>query len=316
MPQRHFVKIGDYMTVTVKEMLVPSSDGIHNLSGKVFVPSGKIKGLFHIVHGMTEHIDRYFPLMQKISENGYVCFGFDNLGHGKTAKDDSELGFIAEKDGYKYLIEDIKCFSDEIKKEFTNLDYFLFGHSMGSFIVRLFAQKYGNSIKKLIVCGTAGPIAIAPIGLFITKLLSFLKGKKKYSQFCENLAFGAYNNQTEKITEYDWLTNDREIIDAYSKDKFCTFRFTLSALCDLIALNINCNKKAWFKLVDKDLPILLIAGDKDPVGDYGKGVQKVFDNLIKYGKDAEIKLYEGCRHEIHNDFCKDEMFEDIIFFIG
>ena len=304
------------MDVRTEEKLVKSSDGIHTLAGRMYIPSGEIRGLVHIVHGMTEYIGRYDDLMRKIAENGYVCFGYDHLGHGKTAKDDTELGFIAHKDGWKYLIEDVKVFSDDIKREYPDLKYYLFGHSMGSFIVRLFAEKYGDGIEKLIICGTSGPIAIAPLGLVITRFLKALKGEKSYSPFAENLAFGSYNDRTEKRTRCDWLTKDREIVNRYLADKYCNFHFTISALCDLIKLNVDCNKAGWFKNISSDFPILLIAGDEDPVGNYGKGVKTVYEKLKANGKqDTEIILYQNCRHEIHNDACKDKMLEDLLSFI-
>jgi alpha-beta hydrolase superfamily lysophospholipase len=85
---------------------------------------------------------------------------------------------------------------------------------------------------------------------------------------------------------------------------------------DLIKLIDLCNKKDWFRDIRKDLPILLIAGNNDPVGNYGKGVKEVYNKLISRGADAEIKLYEGFRHEIHNDYCFEEVMTDILNFIS
>lgn len=305
------------MTYNVVTERIRSSDGVNTLVGKIFIPHGEIKGIFHLVHGMTEYIDRYDGIFTYLAERGYVCGGFDNLGHGKTAKNEGELGFIASKDGYKFLIDDVHLFGDMLRSRFADKDYFLMGHSMGSFIVRLAAYKDPSKIKKLIICGTGGPMAVSYPGLWLIKLIKAFKGERYVSDLVENIAFGTYNKRFKGPTKYEWLTNDRAIIDKYIKDKYCTFRFTVSAMHDLITLCIKSNSKDWFKGLDKKLPVLLISGKNDPVGDYGKGVQKVYDRLCAAGQhEALIKLYEDCRHEILNDTCKIEVFEDIECFIG
>ena len=298
------------------EKKVPSSDGKNTLVGTVYVPKGKIKGLFHLVHGMTEYVDRYEPLMSQIAAAGFVCFGFDNLGHGRTAKDDKELGFIASKDGYKYLVDDVKAFADEVRKDCPDLPYTLMGHSMGSFIVRLHAAKYGESVDKLIICGTAGKNPAAKMGLALCSMIKKIRGERAVSPLLEGIAFGAYNKRFEGDSKYEWLTNDREIISKYEQDKYCTFHFTASAMHDLISLIYLCNKNECFSGIKSDMPILLIAGDMDPVGNYGKGVEEVYNNFKTSGHtNVNLKLYKDCRHEIHNDNCKEEMAEDILKFI-
>lgn len=303
------------MPFEIKELQVQSTDNIHTLIGKIYIPEGEIKGLFHIIHGMTEHMDRYDNFMAYIAENGYVCFGYDNLGHGKTARDDSELGFFAHKDGWKYLVRDVFAFENAVKAIFPDKKLYLFGHSMGSFIARLAAESFGEIYEKVIFCGTAGKNPLAAAGLLLTNLLK-LKGEKHISNTVQNMAFGSYNKGFEGISNYDWLSTDRQVIEKYSVDKYCTFKFSVSAMHDLIKLIDLCNKKDWFRDIRKDLPILLIAGNNDPVGNYGKGVKEVYNKLISRGADAEIKLYEGFRHEIHNDYCFEEVMTDILNFIS
>ncbi len=304
------------MTYSKHERQILSSDGIHTLKGVVYIPNGDIKGIFHLVHGMTEYIERYDGIFSFLAQSGYVCAGYDNLGHGKTAQNDGELGYIADKDGWRYLVDDVMLFGDALRREFDGKDYFLMGHSMGSFIVRLAALKNSSCIKKLIVCGTGGPMAVAHIGLGIIKVIRALRGGHHVSAFAESIAFGSYNRRFNGPTKYEWLTNDRDIIDKYVKDKYCTFRFTVSAMHDLVTMCIKCNSTAWFKNLDKKLPILLIAGDTDPVGNYGKGVKCVYDRLEAAGHSGvKLKLYKDCRHEILNDNCRAETAEDILEFI-
>ncbi len=304
------------MSFEVKSVSVPSTDNIHILKGKMYIPHSEVKGLFHIVHGMTEHIERYDVLMSYLAEKGYITFGYDNLGHGKTTDNDSELGFIAHKNGWKYLVDDIDTFETEIKKLYPDKNLYLMGHSMGSFIVRLAAEKFPENCKKLIICGTAGKNPLAPAGLALTGLIGLLKGDKYISRTVLNMAFGSYNKNFEGNTGYEWLTKEKSNIIKYADDKYCTFKFTVSAMHDLIKLNSKCNSASWFKNIRKDMPILLISGECDPVGNYSKGVKRVYKNLIKYGADVKMKIYENCRHEILNDTCRSEVMNDILKFIN
>ena len=294
------------MSVNAVRKEVLSSDKKHMLKGVVYIPEGQPKGLFHVVHGMTEYIDRYEYFMTNMAKAGYVCFGYDNLGHGFTAQADGLYGYFAKKNGWKMLAEDVKIFSDEMKKEYPNLPYYLLGHSMGSFIVRV-ATEYFVSPDKLIVMGTGAKNPLANIGLCIIGTVRFFNGGKKVSKFIQKMAFGTYEN---------WLTKDIDQEHYGKPPKFESFLFTDSAMYDLVKLNKESNVNRWFKSMGKKgTPIGLFSGSEDVVGDYGKGVIKVFDSLIKYGAKAEIYLYETYKHEILNDSCRDNVRSDIIAFI-
>ncbi len=303
------------MSFEIKEITAKSSDNIHTLVGRIYIPDGDVKGILHIVHGMTEHIERYDSLMSYMAQNGFVAFGYDNLGHGKTAKDDSELGFIAHNNGWKYLVNDVSIFGKIVKNFYPEKPLYLFGHSMGSFIARLSAQNFGEMYEKLIICGTGGKNPLSLIGIQLAKILKKIKGEKYISDFIINMAFGSYNKRFEGNSTREWLTKDREIIEKYGNDKFCNYKFTVSAMQDLITLTDLCNKKQWYKEIRKDLPIFLISGSEDPVGNYGKGVKQVYSDLKKSGADVTLKLYENCRHEILNDTCRNEVLSDVLKFI-
>lgn len=305
-----------FLEFEIRALPLGSTDNIHTLQGKIYIPKGEIKGLFHLVHGMNEYIDRYDHLLSFLAENGYVAFGFDNLGHGRTARDDSELGYISHKDGWKYLVHDCIAFGKAVKEMFPDKPLILMGHSMGSFITRLAIAHNPDIYSKYIICGTSGPNPLSGIGLFLTRIIKLLRGEKHVSKTIHSLAFGSYNKRFEGDTVYEWLTKDRDVIARYTADKYCTFGFTVSAMTDLMKLLSNSNRKGWFKSVKKELPILLISGEEDPVGDYGAGVVKVYDRLKSENCNVSMKLYKNCRHEIHNDSCKDEMFDDILKFIG
>lgn len=303
--------------VKVIDKEVLSSDKQHQLKGKIYIPDGEIKGLMHVVHGMTEYIGRYDRFMREIAECGYIVFGYDHLGHGQTAKDESELGFIALKNGWSHLVDDVFIFSREVRKEYDKiLPFVLMGHSMGSFIVRLTAAKYDHW-DKLIIMGTGGSNPASHIGLALCKAEISRKGERGYSDLVYKAAFGAYNNKFKAENDpYAWLSVNKENRDKYRKDKLCTYMFTNSAMYDLIMLNRLSNEKTWFSRINKRKPILLVSGSDDPVGDNGKGVTKVYDRLKAAGANVSIKLYEGYRHEILNDYCRDQVISDIKAFIS
>lgn len=303
--------------VKVIDKEVLSSDKQHQLKGKIYIPDGEIKGLMHVVHGMTEYIGRYDRFMREIAECGYIVFGYDHLGHGQTAKDESELGFIALKNGWSHLVDDVFIFSREVRKEYDKiLPFVLMGHSMGSFIVRLTAAKYDHW-DKLIIMGTGGSNPASHIGLALCKAEISRKGERGYSDLVYKAAFGAYNNKFKAENDpYAWLSVNKENRDKYRKDKLCTYMFTNSAMYDLIMLNRLSNEKTWFSSINKRKPILLVSGSDDPVGDNGKGVTKVYDRLKAAGANVSIKLYEGYRHEILNDYCRDQVISDIKAFIS
>ena len=261
------------MSLNIVNKEVLSSDGIHTLKGKVYIPDTEIKGLFHLVHGMTEYIGRYDEFLRFMAESGYVAFAYDHLGHGETGNATGELGFIAEKNGDKFLPEDVHVFGAEIRRDFPGKKCVLMGHSMGSFVVRNYAEKYASEIAGLIIMGTGGPNPASKPGIALASVIKAFKGAKYISPLVDSLAFGKFNDRTE-------------------------------------------NRRAWAKSLPKELPILLLAGDEDPVGDYGKGVTKVYNMLRNAGiSDVSMKLYKGYRHEIMNESdIREEVFSDILDF--
>ncbi len=300
--------------MNVVEKSVLSTDGIHSLRGKIYLPEGEAKGYFHIVHGMAEHIGRYDLFMREMTEAGYICFGYDHLGHGKTAES-GELGFIASSDGWEYLCRDVEKFASEVRSEYGEFPYYLMGHSMGSFIVRL-AVTMGSRPDKLIVMGTAGRNPAADMGIKLCDLISRLFGEKHISGFINKIAFGSYNKCFPGEDEHAWLSADSLAREKYAADPLSGFDFTVRAMSDLMMLIKNCNLDETFIATPKNIPIFLVSGSMDPVGDYGKGVQTVFENYKERDCCVSITLYEEYRHEILNDKSHDKVVTDIVQFVG
>ena len=306
--------------ITKKDFFVASSDGVHKLAGKIYMPKTDVKGFFQIVHGMTEHIARYDRIMTDLAEAGYLCFGYDQVGHGYTARDDGELGFIAHKNGHELLAKDVKQFSDAVFSEYgktPDTPYILMGHSMGSFVVRYSTSRYVNP-DKLIIMGTAGANPAADAGLMLISVIKALKGEKHFSPLIDGIAFGSYNKRFGGGSAEDpkpWLTNDEEIRKIYYADRFCSFKFSVSAMGDLIRLIKYANRSSCYKNTPKEMPVLLVSGTEDPVGNYGKGVTEVHKKLVRSGHDSKMVLYPDARHEILNDHCYAEVKKNILDFI-
>ena len=244
-------------------------------------------------------------------------FIHDHLGHGKSVKNDDELGYFGEKDGYKTLVNDVKLVTDLAKDKYPELPVFLFGHSMGSFIARYYTQLYSAGIKGAVFCGTAGPNPGAKVGVMLANMIIKQKGSHYRSKLIDKIAFGSYNKKCRpQRTPFDWLTKDNAIVDKYIDDKYCGFLFTAAGYRDLFNLLITVNRPEWFTSFNNDFPVLLIAGEDDPVGSYGAGVKKVYDSLVSAGhNNVEMKLYPGDRHEILNETDKKNVFADVLMWL-
>ena len=296
-----------------KEIL--SSDGVHTLRGFALIPENP-KGILQIAHGMTEHIGRYEAFMYYLAENGFIVFGYDHLGHGATADPESEHGYFAKKDGYKLLYEDVFLFGKAIKAEYPDLPFILLGHSMGSFIVRMAVRMHPDACDALIIMGTSGKNPLALPGLWVSRIIKKIRGEKFISKFVLAVGFSSYNKYMESEHPFAWLTRDEKELEKRDADPFCAFSFTVSAMCDLILLQSLCNRRDWFRNIRKDLPMLIVSGERDPVGNYGKGVEEVYRKLLAEGvTDVLRKLYPGMRHEILNEIGKKSVWQDILDFL-
>lgn len=304
------------MSFLKKEISFPSSDGVHTVFGYAYIPeTAEPKGILQVSHGMIDHIQRYQILAEYLTEKGYILAGNDHLGHGRTANgNDVDLGHFSDEGGIDFLLSDLKRMNEKLKEEFPSLPVFLMGHSMGSFLSRLYTEKYPQSIRGHIIHGTGGPMgAILPLGKALVKAISFFKGKRYRSKFVAGLAFSGYNKYFKKENSiYSWLTRDLPLVCHRGEDKFTSFIFTVTAYHDLFTMVGSSNSDKWFKNYPQNMKTLILSGDMDPVGNYGKGPSFVFKKLIENGSaETLIKLYPDARHELFNETCREEVFSDI-----
>lgn len=305
------------MNYNHRDITFPSSDGRNTIHAEFFVPSNKqIRAVVQIAHGMIDYVGRYKLLAEAFAEAGIVLAGNDHIGHGDSVAVDADYGFFASKNGYSYVVDDLKKMNDIIRSEFPGAPLVLLGHSMGSFLCRLYAEKYPESIDALIIHGTSGPNPAIPFGKAVIKIMKLIYGERARSKFVRSLAEGGYNNAFDKSEGAGaWLTRDGSMVADRPDNKRTNFIFTLSGYGDLFNMLGEVNTKAWYENFPKTLPALVISGDADPVGDFGKGVRYVYDNLKKNGANADLKLYEGARHELFNETNREEVFQDLIHWI-
>lgn len=274
-----------------------------------------IKGVIQIAHGMAETAARYEGFAKILTESGYIVYINDHRGHGKTAKNIENVGYLAEKDGFEWLVKDMYTLTDIIKKENKDLPIFLLGYSMGSFLTQRYIMLYGKELKGAILYGSNGRQGlILRIGLLVSKLEIKKNGVKAKSQILNNLIFGGYNKPFKpNRTKFDWLNRNNEEVDKYIKDPFCGTVFTCSFYYDFFKCLIEIENKKNLQTVPKDLPIYIFSGGKDPVGKSGKGVKRLVETYKSLGvKDLTFKLYKDGRHDMLNEINKDEVIEDIL----
>ena len=221
-----------------------------------------------------------------------------------------------EKDGWKGFISDARVITLKAAEKYPGCPIIFFGHSMGSFIARLYALKYSDSIDALIIHGTAGPNPATGAGLLLVKLMRAIKGERYRSKFICSLADGGYNKGFDPAEGAGaWLTRDASMVADRIGNPKNDFIFTLAAYEDLFHFLGDCNASEWFNKFPRQLPTLVMSGEQDPVGGFGKGVRYVYDNLKKNGANVELKLYEGARHELFNETNREEVFRDLIAWI-
>lgn len=279
----------------------------------------KPKAVVQIAHGMSETAIRYKEFAQELTKNGYVVYINDHRGHGITAKTIDNIGYLAEKDGFTCLVEDMNILTNIIKEENPDLPIYLFGHSMGSFVSQRYIMEYGDNLAGLILSGSNGKHGkILKVAQLISKSEIKKHGRRHRSKKLDNLIFGGNNKGFKPSeTDFDWLSRDEKEVQKYIDDPFCGVLFTCGFFYDFIKGLQEVEDKENLKKVPLDLPIYIMSGDKDPVGKNGKGVLRLKDRYVNLGvKKVSCKLYEGGRHEMLNEINKEEVIKDIISWLN
>ena len=293
-----------------------STDGVHNIHTITWKPDGEIKCVLQIVHGMVEFVDRYDHFARFLNEKGILVVGHDHLGHGKSVNNPNEWGYFSKEDSTNKVVGDIRQLYENTKKEYSNVPHMILGHSMGSYLLRTYLTKYSDDCDGVIIMGTGDEPKIATsFGKCFASLVAMFKGWDYRSSAVASLSQGGvYKNFdcTGKQPEKSWLTKDVEIVKWYYNEPACMYLFTLNGYYTLFdAVSIACDRKKM-NLVKKELPMYIVSGSDDPVGNMEKGVKATYEGYASAGiKNLSMTLYKGDRHEILNETDKEKVMEDI-----
>ena len=291
------------------EQVVETADG-YKLQVYVW-PNEQAKAWVHINHGMAEHALRYKDFATQLVAEGYAVVAHNHRGHGNS--ETTQLGCFAQKNGWGKVLSDLDVVRDSVCS--TALPFYLFGHSMGSFVVQSYLSATTRKIDGLILSASnRQPVLLSLIGKFIAKIEQIRVGKQKSSALLQFLSFGSFNQAFKpNRTAFDWLTRDNDQVDKYLADPLCGFPCSTGLWYEFISELVNLVKPKTLKRIQKDLPILMVGGSQDPVGMMGKGLPKLARLYKSIGQEkVTLKIYQDARHEILNETNNEQVYLDII----
>lgn len=293
-----------------------STDGKTQLHGMRWEPDGgSVRAVLQICHGVAEHIARYDAFARYLNGLGIAVVGHDHLGHGLSLPEGGTPVYFGESNTWNTVVDDIYVLHQRIRLWYPDVPLCIMGHSMGSFLTRTYLIRYPGTVKAAIIMGTGWqPKAVIAGGMAVAKAVGAVVGENGTSDLVTNLAFGAYNKLfAPNRTSCDWLSADEGNVDAYMADPLCGADATVGLFRQMLS-GIRFNQKlSNLRQMDPRIPVLFVAGEKDPVGDCGNGVRRTYQEFRRAGvQDCTLKLYPGLRHEILNEKAQQQqIFEDI-----
>ncbi|MDO4677843.1 MAG: alpha/beta fold hydrolase [Eubacteriales bacterium] len=287
------------------------------LSVLAVVPQKKpYRAVVQLVHGMSEHKERYLPFMEYLAEQGYVSVIHDHRGHGKSIRGKADLGYMYGG-GAEAVVRDIGLVNRKIRAELSGLPLILMGHSMGSLAVRAFAAEHDSCMDMLIVCGSPSYNGAMPLGKAIASVEKAVLGERHRSCLIESISFGpnVWKFRKDK-TCTAWICSDPAVAREYETSRLCGFTFTDDAYLALFDLMKRAYDTKHFCCTNPDMPVLFVSGAEDPclidVRHFAKAVQAM--RSAGYF-DVKGKLYPGMRHEILNEKDKYKVYKDIVTYM-
>lgn len=293
-----------------------STDGKTQLHGMRWEPEGgSVRAVLQICHGVAEHIARYDAFARYLNGLGIAVVGHDHLGHGLSLPEGGTPVYFGAGNTWNTVVDDIYVLHQRIRLWYPDVPLCIMGHSMGSFLTRTYLIRYPGTVKAAVIMGTGWqPKAVIAGGMAVAKAVGAVVGENGISDLVTNLAFGAYNKLfAPNRTSCDWLSADEDNVDAYMADPLCGADATVGLFRQMLS-GIRFNQKlSNLRQMDPRIPVLFVAGEKDPVGDCGNGVRRTYQEFRRAGvQDCTLKLYPGLRHEILNEKAQQQqIFEDI-----
>ena len=300
------------------EFYYPSADGKTTIHAVEWVPEGQPKAILQISHGVTEHMLRYKEMAEYFTQRGFVVVGNDHLGHGISIAGDAEPMYFGPEDSWLWVQRDMYTCMKMTKKKYPNLPYVLLGFSLGSFVVRTFLIRHPGKVDGAILAGTGQSPALSLIlAKWIAKKEGRKAGEEHSTPMIHKLTFETYNQHFKpNRTDYDWLCASESELDAYIADPLRGEDMSAGLFREMLNGMMYTGDLKMQKKMDKDVPILLVSGDQDPVGDCGKGVERTCRSFQKAGiKDVNKILYPGLRHDIFHEDNRKDVFDDVYMWI-
>jgi alpha-beta hydrolase superfamily lysophospholipase len=281
-----------------------------------WLPPGQPAAAVQIIHGLAEHAGRYRRLAETLTSVGYAAYASDLRGHGRTAPTMNDLGFFAERDGWRICLDDIWQLNQRIAGEHTGVPLFVLGHSMGATLARQFITRHGSALAGVVLSGASGqPTPLALSGRLVARAERLRLGPRGRSAMIRSLTFDSFNKRFEPArTRFDWLSRDPAEVDKYAADPFCGFNATVQLWIDML--------DAWPEIarsctaIPKTLPIYVISGTRDPVSAGTKMLEPMLAQYHAAGLEAEHNFYTDARHELLNEINRDEVTDDLLEWIG
>lgn len=305
--------------VRTEDVWFPSADGTSTMHGVVWRAAQPTapRAVVQLVHGMAEHVMRYDEFARYLVGRGLTVCGHDHIGHGGSVEHAGQRGVMTTEDAAQVLVDDVDgLYRAAVDAGLVDarLPRFAFGHSMGSFVTRAYLTEHGDELAGAVICGTGNMSVLASrAGNALARAVGRVRGASYRSTLLDGLVTGSFAKRIEGArTPLDWLSHNPENIAAYQADEATGFMFSASAYQALTSLTARVARKGAFTGVPQGLPLFLIAGADDPVGDFGKGVLAVYHRYQAAGvRDVDLKLYSNMRHEILNENDRGQVMLDV-----
>lgn len=293
----------------------PAASGLCDIHWYIYTPK-EPKAVVMLSHGMCEYIERYEEFAEFLCDNDIAFAGNDHVGHGNSVTDDSMLGYFGQERGYINMVRDLhKMKTTVLDERFPDIPHFLMGHSMGSFLARIYLSKYRDNWRAAVIMGTAGGAAGSVPMRAVLDTLERNRGDY-YRPRVGSKMFELFNIRIDnRRTPNDWLSRDEKSVDKYLKDPKCNFTFTAAGFRDLLNALLCANSKPVIENTPTDLQMLFLSGGMDPIGQYGDGVYRAVKRYIDHGCNVSVRIYPGARHELMFELNRDEVMRDIYGFL-
>lgn len=281
-----------------------------------WLPDNDPVAVIMLSHGMAEHSGRYGRLATALTAEGFAVYALDQRGHGQTAAP-KDLGHYADQDGWNKVVGDLATLNASITQRHADAPVFLLGHSMGSYVAQAYLMHHSASVQGAVLSGSNfQSVSLYRAAALIVRLERWRQGPTGRSALIEKLSFGSFNNALKPVrTPFDWLSRDEQEVDKYIQDPLCGFRGTNQFWLDLLGGMKQVSKKSNLKQIDKNLPLLIIGGECDPVSQ-GKRLKDLAHALT--GTDHQhvtLRIYPQGRHEMFNETNRDAVTSDLIVWL-